>query len=762
MATAAVTWMEAAESPHVRYAFHGHGDTSASWEVARVSMQSRVSEPYRVELSLTSSEHDDPAKLIGQACTLVIRREEHARCVHGIVTQIAHDGADRGNDRLRVVVMPALEALRHRVDSRIFQDKTVPEVVESVLASGLAPYLRKHESRLRRTDYPRHEYIVQYRESDLAFVERLLAEEGIWYRFEHSGGVSEGDCELLTLLDQNDAAPEAALGPTGKELPLALEHERDQHTRLAHGLIVDRRLGSERVEVEAPNWTHPEVRERGQAGRGDGPSRYEPYDVTLWEYQGESYARSDASDQARLRWEQLHARAEQLRGHSNLDELAVGMRVVVASKSSDLDGEWVITSLAESGSDTQQGTQGNRIDYTNQFAAQRYESALRPTRRTRSRVSGVALAHVVGADGKPSHEPGADDIHTDLHGRVRVKMTWDRSEPGSPDATTTCWLRVAQSWSGAGWGSSFVPRIGMEVVVAFVDGDPDRPLVTGCVYNGLAKAPHRDHKTRSYIRTQSSPGGQGYNELLFDDARDQELVSLRAQRDHREHVLRNQTLEIGGVRAECVRGDEQAEVHGERCHTVHGAETLRVVDGSTRMLELSGDQATSIGRDREIVVMRENRELFLGGRKSVVKTRDSLEVADGAHKLDHVSGQYDVIADEHFSVRQGEGQLYMKDAFYVTAQGSVQLKNAGFHLRADADGNTTLEVGKKLSIRVGNAQIVLSADGVVTVSGEREAKVVAGKSALALKPASAELKATKLDVGGGTEVTVKAARIALN
>jgi type VI secretion system secreted protein VgrG len=762
MTTAAVAWTEASTAPQVQYTFHSQGDPGARWQVVHVAITARVSEPYVMVLSLTSDQRDDPATLIGQACSLVVRREEHARCVHGIVTAIAHDGVEHGNDGLRVTVMPALEALRHRVDSRIFQDKTVPEVVDSVLAAGLAPYRRKHESRLRRAEYPRREYIVQYRESDLAFVERLLAEEGIWYRFEHSGGYGENDCELLTLLDDNESAPEAALGPSGKELPTTLEHERDQHTRVVHHLRVERTLDSDRVEVEAPNWTHPEVRERGQAGREHAPSRYEPFGVTLWGYQGQSYSRSDAQDQARLRWEQLQGRAERLHAHSNLDELAVGLRVQVASGSGDLDGEWVITSLKESGSDTQQGEQGNTVDYANQFSAQRHDRALRPARRARPRALGVALAHVVGADGKPSHEPGADDIHTDEHGRVRVKMSWDRSEPGSADATTTCWLRVAQSWSGMGWGSSFVPRIGMEVVIAFIDGDPDRPIVTGCVYNGLAPAPHRDHKTRSYIRTQSSPGGAGYNELLFDDARDRELVSMRAQRDHREHVLRDQTLEVGGARDECVHGNEKVEVHGERCHTVHGAETLRVVDGSTRLLELSGDQATSVGRDRELIVMGEDRELFLGGRKTVVKTRDSLEVADGAHKLDHVSGQYDIVADEHFSVRQGEAQLYMKDTFYVTSPGSVQLKNAGFHLRADADGNTTLEVGKKLTIRVGNAQIQLGAEGVVKVSGEREAKLVAGQSELTLKPLSGDLKATKLSVGGGTSVSVKAGTIALN
>ncbi len=723
-ASAASVLAGATDLPRVRYAFHSHGDAEAHWQVVHVLIEGKFSEPYKVELELVS-EHDEPAKLIGKPCSLVLRREQHARCVHGIVTRIAHAEV-RG--RLRVTVMPALEALRHRVDSRIFQDMTVPEVVDAVLSEGLATYQRKHQSKLRRAAYPKREYIVQYRESDLAFVERLLAEEGIWYRFEHSHGVDADDCELLTLLDANEDAPEASFGGQGKQLPLVLDHDRDQYTRVVQ-LALERRFGATQVKVAEANWSHPEVREQSQAGEGDERSHYEPYGVALWSYDGASYTRSDATDQARMRWEQLQGRAEHLRGHGNLEELAVGMRVLVRG-ADELDGEWLITALHESGHDTQQGAHGDRSDYANRFSAQRAAIPLRPTRRTKPRVSGVALAHVVGPDGKPSCAPGADDIHTDEYARVRVKMTWDQSAPGGPEGTTTCWLRAAQMWSGARWGSMFLPRIGMEVVVGFIDGDPDRPLVTGCVYNGLdlpAYAPEQ-HKTKSYIRTHSSPGGGGYNELLFDDAKDGELVALRAQRDHLEKVLRNQRLEIGGARSEHVQGDESVDVQGTRSHTVHGADALHVE----------------------------------GGRKVVVKGYDQLEVSDGAHKNDHVTGQYNIVADEHFKVKQGEDELYMKEAFYLSSQGSVQLKNAGFHLHAEPNGDTTLDVGKQLTIRVGNAQIRLKSDGSITVSGTREAKLVSGGSELALKPSGAELKAATVAVKGDALVDVRAKLIKLN
>jgi type VI secretion system secreted protein VgrG len=754
---------EPTELPAVQYAFQSHADPDAQWSVVQVKIRHNFSKPYRVELELTSGNGDDPAKLIGQPCSLVVRREEHVRCVHGLVACMAHGRTDRGEDSLRVVVSPALEALRHRVDCRIFQDMTVPEVLDSVLATGLASHRRKHQSKLRRTEYPKREYIVQYRESDLAFVERLMGEEGIWYRFEQSDGMSSDDCELMVLFDNNEDAPEASFGQEGKLLPLDLEHERDHHTRVVDALHIEKKVVPSGVTVAQANWTHPDVLETATEGVQES-EQYEPYGVTLWNYVDNRYKRSDAIDQARMRWQLLQGRAESLSGHSNVVELAVGERVLVEGASKDLDGEWLITSLVETGRDVRQGQHGERSDYGNHFAAQRVELPLRPGREAKPRADGVALAHVVGADGRPTCSQGGDDIHTDKHGRVRVKMTWDRTDPGAEDATTTCFLRVAQLWSGAGWGSLFLPRIGMEVVVSFLEGDPDRPLITGCVYNGLAEAPYAlpAQKTKSYIRTQSSPGGDGYNELLFEDAKDHELVSLRAQRDHAEKVLRNQTIDIGADRAEHVQGNEAVEVRGTRSHTVHGAETLKVVDGSARLLDLSGDDTKLVAKNRELVVSQKTQETYVGGRKAVVQTEDRLEVADGAHKNDHITGQYNIVADEHFKVQQGSDELYIKDNFYVSSQGSVQLKNGGFHLRADASGNTTIDVGKQLTIRVGSAQIQLKSDGSVVVSGSREAKLVAGPNELSMSPAGADLKAVKAALSGSALIELKAPMITLN
>jgi type VI secretion system secreted protein VgrG len=305
----------------------------------------------------------------------------------------------------------------------------------------------------------------------------------------------------------------------------------------------------------------------------------------------------------------------------------------------------------------------------------------------------------------------------------------------------------------------------MEVIVGFLDGDPDRPLVTGCVYNGLNRPGHALplDKTRSYIRTQSSPSGKGNNELQFEDADGKEQVYLHAQRDHLEvvghdqttRVKANQIIDVGLNRTETVGGEESATLKKTRTHTVHGADTLRVVDGSERLVEVSGNETKRVAKKRELVVTESTKESYGGGRETTVKSADTLQVLDGAHKQVHVSGQYNIKADEHFTVQRGNDQLYIKDTFYVSSAGDVQLKNGGFHLFAKSDGKTTLQVGSELTIKVGRASITMKADGSVEISGPSAAKLVAqgGSFEANVTGVIATGQTTKLSGTALTEIT---------
>jgi type VI secretion system secreted protein VgrG len=310
----------------------------------------------------------------------------------------------------------------------------------------------------------------------------------------------------------------------------------------------------------------------------------------------------------------------------------------------------------------------------------------------------------------------------------------------------------------------FVPRIGMEVVVNFIDGDPDRPLVTGCVYNGLNRPAHEQpaQKTKSYIKTQSSPSGKGFNELQFEDADGSEEVYLHAQRDHKEVVKNDQTIAVGASRTKTVSGAETATIKKTRSHTVHGVETLRVVDGSDRHVEVTGNEIKQIRKKRELEVTEGTKDSYQGGRETTVKSYDTLNVVDGANKQDHVTGQYNITADEHFKVKQGGDELYMKDAFYVSSQGDVQLKNAGFQLHATKDGKTTIKVGQELTITVGRASITLKADGTVEISGPTTAKVSAQGGSFEATMAGATVTGQTATVSGMTMTEIKGPIVKVN
>jgi type VI secretion system secreted protein VgrG len=723
----------------VRYRFESEARGAAGWSVSEFALSESLSASYEARLRLVTVDAQDAGSLLGRACTLVVERDDCRRYVHGIVSRV--QGAPLAGQGMAadVSIVPALHALGQRLDSRIFQDKTIPEVLALVLEPALAPYGRRCESRLRRTTYPRREYLVQYRETDLAFVQRLMGEEGIWFYFEQPRDSRASQGELMVMVDSNEDAQLADLGHTGDELPMQRDASGKAQWQSVTRLELEQMLSPTSVTVREYNWTNPAVVEARLVPHdapGDRPS-YEPGDLTPLAYEALRFSKFDTVEQARMRWEYHRSTAVRSTGSGNVVGLIPGQKVVVSGQSSELDGEWIVLSVQAQGQDAKNLQQGvaELEDYQNTFTCVRNELPYRPARLAKPRVQGVQTATVVGPDRRPAHDPGEDDIHTDAHGRVQVKLSWDRTDPIGREASVTCFVRVMQALGGNGWGFMFIPRIGMEVILSFIEGDPDRPLVTGCVYNGLQRAAHAlpAEKTKSYIRTRSSPSGKGGNELQFEDADGRQQIYLHAQRDHREvvehdqvvHVKASQAIEVGCDRTETVGGDERTTIKRTRTHTVHGNDTLLVVDGGTRTLEVSGDETKRIANKRELVVSGCTKERYRGGRETNVQTADVLNVLDGANKSDHVSGQYTITADEHFKVQQGRDQLYMKESFYVSSSGDVQLKNDGFHLFAKQGGKTTLQVDRQLEIVVGRSSITMNADGTIELAGPSAVKLTA-------------------------------------
>ncbi len=531
--------------------------------------------PYELRLELLGADADfDVDALVGCACEVLIERGELVRMVTGIVVETEYLRPTSDGLALRVCVQPALGLLAHEVDTRIFQGLTVVEVLREVLEPALDAYGRKVdlESGLSET-YATRDYCVQYHESTLDFVRRLMEEEGIAWHFVHD---DESGCEKLVLFDHNDACPEVELVIDG-EVPIARNHQDTLDRESIDELEWRRVRRTDHFASRGYNWKtstsmdEAEEEAADEAVQGRSLARYDHDDRRRIEDDvddpGFDGSVPQRATMAAVRMQSVVAQMRVARGRSNVVGLAVGHVFALGEHPrADLDGQrLLVTRVRHVGdcADVQAGDiSGPR--YSNSFECIRADCRYVPPRTVRRpRVLGPQTAIVTG--------PSGEEIHTDAHGRIKVHFPWDRSSP--KDDTASCWLRVAQSWAGRGFGAWFLPRVGMEVVVEFLEGNPDRPLATGCVYNPDTALPYLlpDEKTKSTIKTQSSPGGEGFNELRFEDAKDAEEIWIHAQKDLVVKVLNNesksididQSLEVGGNQTIVVKGNQTITVKGD-------------------------------------------------------------------------------------------------------------------------------------------------------------------------------------------------------
>ncbi|MCX4240141.1 type VI secretion system Vgr family protein [Paraliomyxa miuraensis] len=509
--------------------------------------------------------------LLGGRVVFELARGDDARTVHGVVLEAELlRGVEALGDEPAVAlhVVPAFALLGMTPRSRVFQGQSVVEIASAVMG----PVLAKHGGsacveRLRRI-YPPRDYCVQYRETDLDFVLRILADEGITVMFDHDSGV-----ETVVLVDDNEVLPNAGREP--------LESDDRPSPRIPFvGKWVDA------LPLES-------IAAVGQQ------SRLRPRE---WETTG-------------LDWLSDHATATRLRACSNATSLRAGsVFELLADPDEEIGEKWVVTAVRHEGhvegsrepeDGAVEGAEGPRpfandagksrtqtLVYVNDIECQPLRSPVVPPRSPKPRAVGMQSAVVVGPPGKV--------IHTDRFGRVRVRMLWDEQEhEGEP---SSCWLRVATPWAGEGFGAVLIPRVGTEVLVSFIDGDPDRPICSACVHDGAAVPPYGlpGHATRTVLRTRTI-GGEGFNELSFEDTAGAEEVFLHAQRNLREQVLshhctevgRNQTLAVDGSRIARIGKDDTTITAGEHRHIVSGKATARYRSGyALHVGEVSADDGS--------------------------------------------------------------------------------------------------------------------------------------------------------------------------
>ncbi|MFQ6572210.1 type VI secretion system tip protein VgrG [Pseudomonas sp. UM16] len=509
-----------------------------------------LSRLYAIRIELVSEYPDlDLESLLSQPAFL--RFGLNGEGLHGRIEDVRGGDSGQRLTRYQLTLVPALHYLQFSHNQRIFQQLTVPQIVAQVL-KGHGIQADAFTFHVRNS--PTREYCTQYLESDYDFVQRLCSEEGIAWHHQHSP-----DGHHLVFTDDQTFFPTLNPVPyqqgTGlvAEQPVVSQFYRRLSTRTSTVTRRDYDLKRPSLLLEAQftaeftpaleDYRFPELLETENRGR-------QLARLALERHRSDYQLAEGQSDQPFLRSGHFFKLTEHPRQAYN--DLWLLRSVTHEGKQPQVLEESV-------GSDVQPAdgfTQG----YRNSFSATPWDVFYRPPLVTRKAVLVSQTARVTG--------PAGEEIYCDEYGRVKVEFHWDRAELNSDKSS--CWLRVSSSWAGVGFGAVTIPRIGMEVLVTFLEGDPDRPLITGCVANKLTSVPYPlpANKTKTVLRSRSTPDGSGYNELSIEDRKGQELIYLRAQRDLEHKIENDSRLEVGNERRETIKGNSIAVLEGEDQRTV--------------------------------------------------------------------------------------------------------------------------------------------------------------------------------------------------
>jgi type VI secretion system secreted protein VgrG len=579
----------------------------------------------------------DPARIIGQPVTISVVRTDGSRGTryfNGLVTRFENHGTiDGGLALYSAVVRPWLWLLSQTTDCRVYRGSSLDIARQIFADAGSFPF------EVKAANPPARDYCVQYNESDLAFVSRLLEDDGIFYYFRHDDGK-----HTLVLGDSVSALTKSAEATVSFQSNLSGHRLDDRLKAWAHG-----------YELRSGKWAHTDYNfqtpdtalvTQGASGKLPGMSSLE-----LFEYPGDHDAVSPGTTRAGVRADQATFEYDQVVGQSLVETFSPGYYFAVGEHhAADEQGKsYVLTSVHhvadQSGSyDDARGSGGAATVYSNRFTAVVQGTNIRPARRTqRPRVRGPLTAVVVG--------PSGEEIYTDKFGRIKVQFHWDRY--GKRDENSSCWVRVAFLAAGGGFGMVSVPRVGHEVVVEFLDGDPDRPLVTGCVYNAKNMPPvsaaGRDSggpsdtvgaKMQATLRSNSTGGSGGFNEITMNDTGGAETLFVKAQKDEihtvgnnrKNSVKNNETHSVGNDRMDSVGHDEKRNVGHDQTVTIGrnrsdsvGNDETRAV-GHDQLVTISNDQVVVVGRNRNDTVTKDATLAVGNDRTQVVGANEKVTI----------------------------------------------------------------------------------------------------------------------------------------
>ncbi|MFO7564583.1 MAG: type VI secretion system tip protein TssI/VgrG, partial [Enhygromyxa sp.] len=535
--------MTAQTLPEVDYTVAFPDGPDTRWQVLSYHCHEELSGGCNAVLDLaTDSAAPELSDFLGSTCELAMTRGDGLpQYMYGVVLRVDLIGRVEHRLVVRLHVTTAFELGKQRRHSRIWQEVSAMTVVAEVLDEILGAYGRTYNAdAVSRGSEPRV-YCVRYRETDYDFVRRLLEEEGISYYFVHDPDVGH---EVLTLCDENQQYEPVENVDGSSTFPLIVANPDQAEFESIQGLEWSQQLTTTAVLRRDYDWQHPSELLTAELEGTDQRDQVR----RVYAHLDRRFERDDLQTRAEDLAHALARRGSVARGRSNILGLRPGSRFNTDVHSVDgAPDEYIVTRVRHRGGDAKAASlsSGGAV-YSNDFDCVPADRPIRPLPVTpKPDVRGSQTATVVGDE----------EIYTDEHGRIQVQFHWEESP--SYAAGASCWVRCAQSWSGPGWGAQFIPRVGMEVVVEFLEGNPDRPLVVGCVYNGDNSSPFSlpGSSTQSGWRTNSSPGGGGSNELRFEDAAGGEEIYIHGQKDWRVEINHNTSRTTGNDETHSVGHD---------------------------------------------------------------------------------------------------------------------------------------------------------------------------------------------------------------
>ena len=714
-----------------------------------------LSLPFELDVVMHSKSSGLSAKaVLGKPITLKVATEKPGvqRYFNGICTRFGSAGREGEHLIYTAKLRPWLWLASRRSDCKIFQKMKVPDIISEVLSRYGYPLTKKLTKAYRTW-----EYCVQYQETDMNFVMRLMEHEGIYFYFEHTDGV-----HTMMLADDMSCHSPMAGKSTIKYFGLdaaAVADEEHINSWLVREEVDPGEYFSDDYDFEHPK---ADLKIKRTNPLGHSHDAYQRY-----QWPGGYVEHGDGETYAGVRLDTLEAEHERTQAHTNLRTMAPGYRFTLARcPRSDQNREYLALAATYYFRDNARmsaGSGAGDADWSITVTSQPTVMPYKPQPSTpKPRTHGPQTALVVG--------PKGEEIHTDKYGRIKVQFYWDRV--GTKDENSSCWIRVATPWAGEKWGMIHIPRIGQEVVVDFIGGDPDYPLVTGSVYNADQMPPYAlpDNKTASGVKSRSTKGGGAtdFNEIRMEDKKGEEQLYVHAQRNLDTVVEANETRVVGndrktrigndddrfvknddrhvveGNQTHQIRGNQTTKVHGNQDNTVDGNQSnvvhgnrIQSVDGDQKdetgghhqetvggdhSLSVDGSQSNTIQSDQTNLVMGDRNSIMLGSDNYVTVGKTSIVSAEGysvttalKYAETCTTRSAMVMATDETTVIASQTQTV--GVSRTTTVGATDSTNVG--------GTHTLTVGGASSLAAGGAVSML-AGGAFTVTGGAVVSITAG------------------------------------